>query len=144
MALNVAASIPDGATILVDSAPVIYVLEGGRLARRFEPVFADVAAGRIHALVTPITIAEVAAGPLAAGKPTLAERYRKAVTASPGWFVREIDDEAAMLAARLRAEHRLRLPDAFQLACAILENCHALLTHDRDFSAVTELPILGL
>jgi hypothetical protein len=30
-----------------------------------------------------------------------------------------------------------------QLAVAVHEGCHALLTHDRDFRGITDLPILG-
>ena len=33
--MNLAARIPDGATILVDTNPIIYVLEGHPLATRF-------------------------------------------------------------------------------------------------------------
>jgi predicted nucleic acid-binding protein len=39
--------------------------------------------------------------------------------------------------------HKLKLPDAIQLAAAIHESCYALVTHDRDFASVTELPVLG-
>ena len=35
-----AAALPEGALILVDSAPIIYVLEGNpKLAARFQPLF---------------------------------------------------------------------------------------------------------
>ncbi|MFM2091149.1 MAG: hypothetical protein RLZZ127_1638, partial [Planctomycetota bacterium] len=54
-----------------------------------------------------------------------------------------IDDTVAMLAARLRALHRLRLPDALQAAAALHHGCHALVTHDRDFRAVPDLLVLG-
>jgi predicted nucleic acid-binding protein len=48
-----------------------------------------------------------------------------------------------MLAARLRLRHRMKLPDAIQLATAIHEGCHALVSHDRDFGKVQELLVLG-
>jgi predicted nucleic acid-binding protein len=35
------------------------------------------------------------------------------------------------------------LPDAIQLAVALNDGCFALVTHDRDFSDVTELAVLG-
>jgi len=50
----------------------------------------------------------------------------------------------ASLAARLRVRYRLRLPDAIQLATALDIGAAALVTHDRDFSAVQGLPVLGL
>jgi predicted nucleic acid-binding protein len=39
-------------------------------------------------------------------------------------------------------QHRLRLPDALQLACALETGAAALITHDRDFKRVTALPVL--
>jgi predicted nucleic acid-binding protein len=142
-AATLAASVPDGATVLIDTNPIIYLLEGNRLAAMFRNLFADVDSGRIHALVTPITVAEVVTGPLKSGKDALAERYRRTITQNPGWSVRDIDTDIAMLAARLRLRHALKLPDAIQLAVAIHEGCFALVTHDRDFASVTDLPILG-
>jgi predicted nucleic acid-binding protein len=137
-------SIPDGATVLVDTNPVIYVLAGHRLGAQFEELFADIANGRISALTTPITLAEVVAGPLSAGNESLAARYQAALTSGPGWRLREIDAEIAVLASRLRIQHRLRLPDALQLATAVYENCFAVITHDRDFRRVREMRVLGL
>lgn len=139
-----ASRIPDGATVLIDTNPLIYLLEGHALAKSFEPIFAAIDAGRISAVVTPITIAEVVSGPLKAGKEALAERYRATLTAAPGWTLCHFDSEQAMLAARFRLRYRLKLPDAIQLAAAVHSGCHALITHDRDFHEVTDLLVLGL
>ena len=135
--------LPDGAAVLLDTNPIIYLFEGSPLAAPFRGLFADLDRGRLRAVVTPITVAEVVSGPLKVGKDALAERYRRAITQSPGWSVRDIDTELAMLAARLRLRYKLKLPDAVQLAAALSEGCHALVTHDRDFSGVTDLPVLG-
>ncbi|HTA94427.1 MAG TPA: type II toxin-antitoxin system VapC family toxin, partial [Polyangiaceae bacterium] len=99
--------------------------------------------GRIRALVTPITIAEVVSGPLKAGREALVERYRRTITQNPGWDIRDIDADIAVLAARLRLRHALKLPGALQLAVALEEGCSALVTHDRDFGTVSDLLILG-
>jgi predicted nucleic acid-binding protein len=135
--------IPDGALVLIDTNPLIYLFEGGPLAARFRSIFADIDRGRIQALVTPITVAEIVSGPLKSGKDALAERYRRTITQNPGWHVRDIDSDVAVLAARLRLRHKLKLPDALQLAAALSEGCFALVTHDRDFASVKDLPILG-
>ncbi|HEX5656354.1 MAG TPA: type II toxin-antitoxin system VapC family toxin [Polyangiales bacterium] len=140
--MKIGADVPDGATVLIDTNPILYLLESSPLAARFAQLFERVDAGRIHALVTPITIAEVGTGPLKAGKEALAERYRRALTTG-SFRMREIDADIAVLAARFRLRYKLKLPDALQLAAAVREGCHALVTHDRDFSSVTELPILG-
>jgi hypothetical protein len=42
----------------------------------------------------------------------------------------------------LRVQYRLKLPDAVPLASALQIGAVALVTHDRDFSAVQGLPVL--
>jgi len=138
-ALNVAA-LPAGALLLVDSAPIIYTLEGhGRFAARFAPMFQRHADGELVLAVTTITIAEVLTGPLRAGEEALARRYRAALDA---WQVVDLTSEIAESAARLRGQYGLKLPDAIQLASALSINAHALVTHDRDFARVRGVRIL--
>ena len=126
--------------MLVDSAPIIYVLEHDpRFAPRFRPLFERQDAGGIQFAVTTITIAEVMTGPLKAGEEALAKRYR-AVMGS--WQVVNLTAEIAESAARFRARLKLRLPDAIQVASAIAVNADVLVTHDRDFSKVKTLTVL--
>lgn len=141
--MTLAAQVPDGATVLIDTNPIIYILEGNPLGDTFRSVFEAVDSGRIRALVTPITVAEVVSGPLKTNREALAERYRRTITQNPGWDIRDIDADIAVLAARLRLRHALKLPDAFQLAVALEEGCFALVTHDRDFGTVSDLLVLG-
>ncbi len=141
--MNLAAQIPDGAWLLIDTIPLVCLLEGNELGAPFEPLFADFDAGRLRAVVTPITLAEVACGPIKSGNEALAARYAKLLTTGQGWSLRNIDAEIAISAARLRVRYRLKLPDAFQLAVALAENCYALVTHDRDFGHVKDIAILG-
>jgi predicted nucleic acid-binding protein len=133
-------ALPDGALLLVDTAPIIYVLEAHpRLARRFVPLFEAHAAGRLRFAVTTITIAEVLTGPLQAGHEALARRYRAILQS---WQVVPLDVDIAEGAARLRAALRLKLADAVQAASALAVNAAALVTHDRDFSRLKALPVI--
>jgi predicted nucleic acid-binding protein len=131
----------EAALILVDSAPIIYVLEDHpKLGPRFEPLFEAHAAGRVRFAVTTITIAEVLTGPLRAGDDALARRYRAILES---WQPVELDIDIAESAARLHASLRLRLADAVQVASALAINAAALVTHDRDFSRVPSLRLLS-
>ena len=141
--MKLADQIPDGARVLVDTNPIIYVFEGNPLAAQFMSVFEAIDAGRIHAVVTPITVAEVVCGPIRAGNEALAERYRYALCSGVGWSVRDLDADIVMLAARLRIQHHIKLLDAIQLATAIHDGCYALLTYDRDFGDAETVRILG-
>ncbi len=133
--------LPDQALLLVDTAPIIYVLEDHpTLADRFRPLFDAHASGRLRFAVTTVTIAEVLTGPLHAGEEALARRYRGILQS---WQVVELGIDIAESAARLRASLRLRLPDAVQAASALAINAAALVTHDRDFVRVRGLNVLS-
>jgi predicted nucleic acid-binding protein len=132
--------LPDGALLLMDSAPIVYFLEAHpTLAKVFKPLFERHAAGELHFAVTTVSIAEVLTGPLQSGNEALAERFR---TILESWQVVDLTADIAERAARLRASLRLKLPDAVQAASAIAINADALVTHDRDFSRVRSLRVL--
>ena len=136
-----AAALPADALLLVDSAPIIYILESHeKFAPRFAPMFERHARGEIVLAVTTVTIAEVLTGPLAAGEEALAKRYRATLET---WRVVDFDIDIAESAARMRTTYHLKLPDAIQLASALAINADALVTHDRDFAKVRGLRILG-
>jgi predicted nucleic acid-binding protein len=137
--------IPDGSTIVVDSAPIIYVLDGTNkgLSSKYLPLFKAAEKGRVAIAVSTITVAEVMAGPMMHGNHVLAERYKQALSHAPNWRAVDLTIDIAALAARMRAKYRLKLGDAVHLATAIDIGAFALVTHDRDFSKISEIPILG-
>jgi predicted nucleic acid-binding protein len=136
-----ATALRDGALVLVDSAPIIYILEAhAKFAAHFAPLFQRHADGEILLAVTTVTLAEVLTGPLKAGEEALAKRYRAVLEA---WQVVDFTGDIAESAARLRGKYALRLPDAIQVASALSINADVLVTHDRDFAKVRGLRVLG-
>jgi predicted nucleic acid-binding protein len=132
--------LPDGALLLMDTAPIVYFLEAHpKFAKVFKSLFERHAAGELRFAVTTVTIAEVLTGPLQSGNEALAERFRAILQS---WQVIDLTADIAESAARLRASLRLKLPDAVQAASAIAINADALITHDRDFSRVHSLLVL--
>jgi predicted nucleic acid-binding protein len=133
--------LPEQALLLMDSVPIIYVLEGHPiLGRRFRPIFEAHAAGRLRFAMTTIIVAEILTGPLQAAEDALARRYR-AILGS--WQLVALDIDIAESAARLRASLRLKLADAVQAASALAINAAVLVTHDRDFSRVASLRVIS-
>ena len=133
--------LPDQALLLIDSAPIIYVLERHpKFGPRFKPLFDAHAAGQFRFAITTLTLAEVLTGPLQAEDEALARRYR---TVLESWRVVDLDAGIAEGTARLRALLRLRLADAVQVASALAINATALVTHDRDFTRVKVLRVLA-
>ena len=130
----------EGATVLVDTAPWIYLLEDhAEFAPRFLGLFEAAERGQVQLALSTVTLAEVLTGPFKAGQTALAKRYETALGA---YQVVPLSAAIASLAAQLRVQYRLKLPDAVQLASALQIGASALATHDRDFSAVQGLPVL--
>jgi predicted nucleic acid-binding protein len=133
--------LPERALLLMDSAPIIYVLEAHpKLGPRFQPLFEAHAVGRVRFAVTTMTIAEVLTGPLKTANETLARRYRAILES---WQPIALDVDIAVTAARVRAELRLKLADAVQVASALAINAAALVTYDRDLSRVHSLRVIA-
>ncbi len=127
--------------LLIDAAPIIYVLEGHRkFARRFRPLFEAHAAGRVELAAATLTVTEVLTGPFQVGDEALATRY---LAMLESWRLVDLSVDIAESAARLRASLRLRLADAIQAATALAINAAALVTHDRDFSRVRALRVIS-
>ena len=133
--------LPEQALPLIDSAPIIYFLEGHpKFGPRFRPLFKAHATGMLRFAVTTITIAEVLTGPLQASDDALARRYHSILES---WQPIGLDVDIAENAARLRASLRLKLADAVQAASALAINAAAIVTHDRDFSRVHSLRVIS-
>ena len=135
--------IPHGAVITLDTAPIIYFLQDHpTFAPLLAPVFEAVDRGDLGVVISAITLTEVLTGPLQAKDEVLAARYRETLTRSPGWELWPVDEEIAVTASRLRAEHRIKTPDAIQIATAIASRSHALLTNDKRLRKIEGILVL--
>jgi predicted nucleic acid-binding protein len=134
------AALAKGSLVLVDSAPIIYLLEyHPKFEARFRPLFDRQANGEILFAVTTVAMAEVLAGPVSKGQEVLARRYRSVMES---WQVVELSADIAESTARIRGSLRLKLADAIQVASALAVGADVLVTHDRDFSAVRALKVM--
>ena len=123
--------------MVVDTAPIIYFLEEHpEFGPRYQAFFERAEAGRYELLLTTVSLTEVLTGPLRIGDEALAQRYRDTLTAAPTWRLVELNANIAHRAARIRARTRMLLPDAVQAAAALESSSVALVTNDRDFSAL--------
>ncbi|MGH6956645.1 MAG: type II toxin-antitoxin system VapC family toxin [Caulobacteraceae bacterium] len=133
--------LPDGALVLIDTAPIVRWLEGDPQQNlRLRPLFEAHDAGRVRFAVTASTLAEVLTGPLGAGDEALARRYRAVLET---WRVVPFDAGIAETAARLRGALALPFPEALQAASALAINAAALVTEGEEFERVTGLRVIG-
>jgi len=74
----------------------------------------------------------------------LAARYMVLFRNFPHLSVLPVTDEIAERAAFLRAHYRLKTPDAFQLATALISASHAFLTNDERTPEIEGFQVLIL
>ena len=134
-------SLPEDALLMVNSAPIIYMLEGHpAFMPRFRPLFDAHAAGRLRFAVTTLAIAEVLIGPLKVGD----EASRGVIAPSSNHGGLSLSTAPLRKAPHeLRASFKLKLADAVQAASALAVDAAALVTHDRDFSRIRSLRIIS-
>ncbi len=133
------------ARIGLDTAPLIYHLEGDRrYVDATTRLFTWLQGPGASAVTSTLTLTELLVQPYRLKDP---ERIKLAFAVTAlfkrlDWVPPTIP--IADRAARLRAEHRLRTPDAIQLATAAVSGATGFVTNDLGFRKIDELEILLL
>lgn len=92
-----------------------------------------------------MTIAETFVQPEKMGDSLILHEYERFFYSLPNLEVFPINWYTARLGARLRSKYQnLRIPDALQLACAILNECHVFLTNDKKLKKIKEIKVMVL
>jgi predicted nucleic acid-binding protein len=89
-------------------------------------------------------LAEVLVHPLRSGQSSLAAEYLRILSNSRNFVVLPVSDAIAVEAARLRAFHTLKTPDAIQLATAIIGGAASFLTNDTRLTSIPNVRIVVL
>jgi len=122
-----------GATVALDTAPLIYFLERHpSYLPVVYPFFEAVERGDIHAITSTLTLTETLVHPYKHGNPSLARQYLRILLHSRNLKTLPVSAEIATEAAQIRADYGLKTPDSIQLATARIGNATAILTNDGD------------
>ena len=134
-----------GQIVALDTAPLIYFIEDHpKYADAVGPFFNSLASGDFQAITSVITLLEVLVHPLRNNNPTLAAQYREILLHTDGLSIDSLDQDIAEEAARLRAIHGIRTPDAIQLATATKGSASFILTNDSNLPAISGMQVLVL
>lgn len=108
-------------------------------------LFAQIQEKSVTGITSMMTIAETFVQPEKMNDRMTLHEYERFFRSFPNLAVFPIDWYTARLAARLRSEYKsLRIPDAIQLACAILNECPVFLTNDKKLKKVKEIRVMVL
>jgi predicted nucleic acid-binding protein len=131
--------------VALDTSIFIYQLEGNpRYLPMSDYVFSWLEQPHSQAVTSTITMAALLVQPYRTGNEELADQFYGLLSTYPNLTWMEPSLEIADLAARLRAMHRLRTPDALLAATAAHAGATGLITNDPVFARVREFETLEL
>lgn len=115
-----------------------------RYAAAVRPLFEAADRGEVELVTSGVTLLEVLVVPLRAGDEALAARYEALLTRGRGLTMIPLDRPLLRAAARLRATHGVRTPDALQFAAGLRRRCACFLTNDRRLPTIPGLDVVQL
>jgi predicted nucleic acid-binding protein len=133
-----------GKTVGLDTAPLIYFIEENPIY--FEPArlfFEAMDRDEYSVVTSTVTLLEVLVHPLRNNNATLAADYRDILLSSKLMTI-DISSEIAEQAARLRAAHNIRTPDAIQIGAALHAGATHFLTNDVRLPEIPGIQIVSL
>lgn len=131
--------------IALDTSVFIYFIERHPLYFPLcEMVFDSIEKGHIKAYTATLSLLEVLVQPYRLQNDSLVFKFYSLLTTYPNLTWVDMNITVADLAARLRAEHRLKTPDSIQAASAIISGATGFIGNDSAFKRVREMECLIL
>ena len=87
--------------------------------------------GKVRAILSVISVAEICAGYHEVGEEREKHDFMVHIQSSPNFKVVNLDPSLADYSGKIRAQTKLRLPDAIVVATALIEKARAIATHDE-------------
>jgi len=129
---NIVARLAAHAVIGLDTPVFIYHLEAHPdYLSLTQSIFSGIEAGQWQAVISTITLMEIAVQPWQMGREDIARKYEALLVHFPNLHIIPIDRVVARRAAKLRAQFHLRPPDVLQVAACLLHGAQAFVTNDR-------------
>jgi len=133
-----------GKTVGLDTAPLIYFIEENpAYIEVVRPFFEAMDRGSFLVVTSTVTLLEVLVHPLRSTNKKLAEEYRD-ILLNSGLMTLEVSSSIAEQAARLRAVHNIRTPDAIQISAALEAGATHFFTNDIRLPDIPSLHIISL
>jgi len=131
--------------IALDTSIFIYHLEANpRYAGLTDPIFAWIATQAHSAVTSTITMTELLVQPYRDSREDKIDAFYAQLSTFPNLDWIDADLEIADLAARFRAQHHLKTPDALQAATAAHSNATGFVTNDSIFRRISAFETLLL
>ena len=129
-------TLPSSGLVYIDASGLIYSVERVEPYRTLlEPMWERAQNGNLTIVSSPVLVTEALTKPLRDGNTEIELQYRELFASN---VVRLLDASYQVFedAARLRADTRLKTPDALHAATALRAGCTLFITNDTDFRRV--------
>jgi predicted nucleic acid-binding protein len=118
--------------VLIDTSVWIYHFEQHpKLAGSAGRVIESLEAGKFRGVASELTLLELTVRPLQLGRQDVADDYEVLLGYFPNLELQPISRDVLLEAAALRARHRLRTPDAIQIATGMRYGATLAVTNDE-------------
>lgn len=137
------ASLPVGTVVALDTVALIYFLERHRLHyATARELFLRMEAGEIAGVMSTLVLCELLVPAYRVGDTERVRTVTRLLMDFPNLSIVPLSSEISVEAARLRAQHGLRTPDAIHSATALARNAAGIVTNDQHLSRVEpEIPV---
>ena len=123
----------------LDTAIFIYHFE--KHPRYFpltQELFSGIEVGVRKGVTSAITLMEIIVKPLALGRQDVARKYEALLVNFPNLDIVDLDRHVIRQAAQLRAEYRIRPPDALQVGVSLLYGAEVFITNDEQLKRLQD------
>jgi len=123
--------------LLLDTNVIIYFLEGlDRYETVLKPLFRLFEEGKLEAIISVITEAELLVGPQKMDNKEASAMVELLLNNFPGLAVVPVSRQIGKMAASIRAKTNLPLPDSIIIATAKAASCEAIVGNDLAWSKI--------
>jgi len=135
---------PDS-TIFFDTAPFIYYFEDHPdYGEVIYQIISSIYENNSSLITSYITYIELITKPKQLGRDDIVAKYRDFFTNSDNLSLYPLNLIVSEKVAELRAQYRFKTPDAIQIATAIICGADYIITNDKAWKKLTEVPVLIL
>lgn len=130
-------------SVYLDTSVFIYFIEKNALYHKIcDSIFENVETGSIKASTSTLTLLEILVKPYKLKRDDLVLSFYSLFSTYPNISWIDLTLSISDLAAKLRAEHGLKTPDAIQAASSIIYGIKGFICNDRIFQKVKDIDCL--
>jgi len=132
-------------TIFFDTAPFIYYFEDNPdYGQLIDQLLSSIYENNSSFVSSYITYIELITKPKQLGRDDIVAKYRDYFTNSENLSIYPLNLMVSEKVAEIRAHYNFKTPDAIQIATAIISGADYIVTNDKAWKEITEIPVLIL